>query len=504
MTDADERSARVPLRQNESQPREVKLRERSELCFEWFALLFVALTIFSGCRTLSRSTPTALPVASSQPIGPTPIAQLDTLQIVVKRLREESVIEVPVDDPVDVQVDDQITVEERGRGLLRFQDRLQVEVFHDTELRLSDAQLDPEGFIFLRLQQIIGSTRTELNEEVDARIRLETDHATITSGDTPGGKTEFVVCHAQPVTCMVTLAGEVEVEAQGKRVTATEGEAVYVFPEEPPRPAICANMADVERWLEAERNIEETDPLGKIVAGWPQEPCEPTSSAAPTPTEAAIPSSEGMVSIEAGRYEIGAVEADDYHAAMREIDLDDFWIDAYEVTNAQYQIFQQATGHAAPSTWPGGIPPAGRENHPVNGITWDAANAYCTWANKRLPDEAEWEVAARGPEPESARYPWGSNPTAGGAVTELSRVETYEVGSQPFNRSHFGVYDMALNVWEWVGQPYAPLKDGHKILRGGRHGFLVDMAYRQQARPGDESFVRFAGFRCASDRVQGG
>ncbi len=74
----------------------------------------------------------------------------------------------------------------------------------------------------------------------------------------------------------------------------------------------------------------------------------------------------------------------------------------------------------------------------------------------------------------------------------------------PFNQSPFGVYDVAGNVWEWVGEPYAPVADGHKVLRGGRHGLLRDMAYRQQAEPNDERFRRVAGFRCAADEVSGG
>jgi formylglycine-generating enzyme required for sulfatase activity len=65
------------------------------------------------------------------------------------------------------------------------------------------------------------------------------------------------------------------------------------------------------------------------------------------------------------------------------------------------------------------------------------------------------------------------------------------------------VYDMAGNVWEWVGVPYGPVADGFQILRGGRHGQLKDMAYRQPAAPDDGYFLPVAGFRCAADRVAG-
>jgi formylglycine-generating enzyme required for sulfatase activity len=62
---------------------------------------------------------------------------------------------------------------------------------------------------------------------------------------------------------------------------------------------------------------------------------------------------------------------------------------------------------------------------------------------------------------------------------------------------------MAGNVWEWVGDPYYPITDGMKVLRGGRYGLIRDMAYRQQAEPTNERFVPFVGFRCAADQVQG-
>ncbi len=101
-------------------------------------------------------------------------------------------------------------------------------------------------------------------------------------------------------------------------------------------------------------------------------------------------------------------------------------------------------------------------------------------------------------------YPWGSDPEAGGKVNYLPRTETYQVGSVDFNKSPFGVYDMAGNVWEWVGDPYYPVSEGMKIVRGGRYGLNRDMAYRQQTEPKSERFVSYAGFRCAADQVDGG
>jgi formylglycine-generating enzyme required for sulfatase activity len=62
---------------------------------------------------------------------------------------------------------------------------------------------------------------------------------------------------------------------------------------------------------------------------------------------------------------------------------------------------------------------------------------------------------------------------------------------------------MVGNVWEWVSEPYDSVQEGYKILRGGRYGFITDLAYRQPALPNDERFVPYTGFRCAADEVQG-
>jgi formylglycine-generating enzyme required for sulfatase activity len=226
----------------------------------------------------------------------------------------------------------------------------------------------------------------------------------------------------------------------------------------------------------------------------------PTATALPV---APLPPREGMVRIEESLYKVGSSKPDNFHTTSKEIRVAAFWIDEYEVRNAHYKKFLDATDHSQPSNWQGGTFPSGQDNHPVKGVTWDQAYAYCGWANKRLPIEAEWEVAARGPGPEPPLYPWGPDSQAGGAVNQLPLTDTYEVGTMPFNKSSFGVYDMAGNVWEWVGEPYAPVPDGYKVLRGGRHGLLRDMAYRESAEPNDNNFLPFTGFRCAADRVAG-
>jgi serine/threonine-protein kinase len=217
-----------------------------------------------------------------------------------------------------------------------------------------------------------------------------------------------------------------------------------------------------------------------------------------TPTEGlALPSAENMVKIPAGTYEIGKDPADDFHIAPQSIELQEYWIDQYQVTNSQYQQYMQDQADIpAPVVWPG------EDNHPVRGVTWDQAAAYCGWANKRLPTEAEWEAAGRGPGAGSQLYPWGTDPTAAGEARNLPDQDTYAVGSLSFNRSQSAVYDLIGNVWEWTGEPYSPVSGGDKVLHGGRFGLLLDLAYRVATPPDSERYVKFAGFRCAADQTQ--
>jgi formylglycine-generating enzyme required for sulfatase activity len=459
--------------------------------FAWAAVLLFPLLILMGCAPKGTAdSPTMQPTAPSAPQ-----AELTALEIVVERLRAGQPSDLQRFDTVDIQVNDQIAVKEHGRGLLRFPDRLLVELFHDTTLHMADVRLEPGKSIFTRLKQTLGTTLTQLNAQAQARVEVATDHATITSLE---DDTQLLVANLETETCMVTLKGTALVQAQGQTVTVREGEATYIFPGGPPKPALCAHMDEVMQWMDQRRGAEPVDPLLNLLVEWPQQPCSVTPSGpSPAPTSGSLPAGAGMVSIPAGQYVIGALERDDFHIPAQEISLPEYWIDPYEVTQAEYQAFLDQTDHPAPTNGPG------EPNHPVSGVSWDDAAAYCAWANKRLPTEAEWEVAARGPGPEPPLYPWGSDPIAGGQADQLPLLDTYAVGSQAFNQSPFGVYDMAGNVWEWVAEPYSPLAEGYHMLRGGRYGFLKDMAYRQPAESTDTRFLPVTGFRCAADRVAG-
>jgi len=137
--------------------------------------------------------------------------------------------------------------------------------------------------------------------------------------------------------------------------------------------------------------------------------------------------------------------------------LDAFYIDRYEVTNAQYKKFVDATGHPAPYYWNDANYNA--PDQPVVGVTWYDAMAYAQWVGKRLPTEAEWEKAARGGLV-GKQYSWGDEkPDKTKANYGRNVGRPTPVGQYPPNG--YGLYDMAGNVWEWCMDEYQ--RDFYKI-----------------------------------------
>ncbi|CAB4705638.1 MAG: SUMF1/EgtB/PvdO family nonheme iron enzyme [Actinobacteria bacterium] len=181
------------------------------------------------------------------------------------------------------------------------------------------------------------------------------------------------------------------------------------------------------------------------------------------------------------------------------VDVAPFEISETLVTNAQYAVFVEATGTTPPPHWSGQRPPAWLEQHPVTFVDWFDAQAFCTWADGRLPTEAEWEKAARGTD--TRRFPWGDAPTTANAHVGLGAKAgtTASVGSHPEGASPYGVSDLAGNVWEWVASAYAPYPyrpdDGRedptgtpeRVLRGGSFASptldYARCAMRSRSRP---------------------
>lgn len=173
-----------------------------------------------------------------------------------------------------------------------------------------------------------------------------------------------------------------------------------------------------------------------------------------------------MVLIPAGEFQMGNNNGDTDEKPVHTVYVDAFYIDKYEVTNAQYKAFVDANPEwgkdQIPPTyhdgyylihWIGNDYPAGKENHPVVYVSWYAAMAYAKWAGKRLPTEAEWEIAARG-KLEDMIYPWGNtiDGTKANYYKDTEGNGTLPVGSFPANT--FGLYDMSGNVREWCLDVY--------------------------------------------------
>lgn len=264
---------------------------------------------------------------------------------------------------------------------------------------------------------------------------------------------------------------------------------------------------------------------------------------------------DGLLTLPGGSFRMGTDDADgfpdDREGPVREVTVAPFAIDAYAVTNARFAEFVEATGHRTeaedfgwtyvfakfvPGTlrkisprpeqtpWWCGVAgaywraPEGphssvddRWDHPVVHVSWNDALAYCAWAGRRLPAEAEWEYAARGGL-DQARFPWGDELTPCGEhrcniwqgrfpahnTEEDGHVGTARVGA--FSPNGFGLYNVSGNVWEWCADRFDP---ENRSMRGG--SYLCHESYcnryRVAARTGNtpDSSSGNTGFRTAAD-----
>ena len=273
-------------------------------------------------------------------------------------------------------------------------------------------------------------------------------------------------------------------------------------------------------------------------------PDPPTLTPAPTPgigaTQVYIDSMVGLY-VPAGEFLMGSTDADKDRQPdekpQHTVYLDAYWIDQTEVTNVMFTkfvaatnyrtdaengesgyVFDVATGKWSDTKGANWLHPRGpssnidgQENHPVVQMSWNDAKAYCEWAGRQLPTEAQWEKAARGTD--GRLYPWGNQAPSSTLANYNQNVKnTSAVGKYPAGTSPYGALDMAGNVWEWVADwygdtyyagspdrnPTGPTSGQQRVLRGGAWinvASYVRTTSRFQNAPAGR--VNGDGFRCA-------
>jgi len=203
---------------------------------------------------------------------------------------------------------------------------------------------------------------------------------------------------------------------------------------------------------------------------------------------------EKMVFVPAGKFLMGSNDGDIDESPQQEEYLPAFWIDKYEVTNADFRKFD-----------PRFTFPKGKESNPVL-VTWVQADSYAKWAGKRLPTEVEWEKAARGTD--GRIFPWGNY----WDVTMTAWDDASPVGIVSAGISPYGCYDMAGNVWEWTSSWYKPYNgndvtnlaygEKYKVIRGGaefNNRSFFRCAHRYYLLPNSTIGGYKVGFRCVQD-----
>jgi formylglycine-generating enzyme required for sulfatase activity len=237
--------------------------------------------------------------------------------------------------------------------------------------------------------------------------------------------------------------------------------------------------------------------------------------------------SNGMefMRVPAGKFLMGSNDGRDEEKPRHTVELSEYFIGKYPVTNLEYQAFVRDAKYKAPEKWVGDRFPAKKGNHPVMDISWYDANTYCQWLNNvfksetpsglilRLPTEAEWEKAARGTD--GREYPWGNQFDKNKCNSEEGRKDsTTPVGYySPYGDSPYGCADMAGNVSEWcndwfndtyyqsspLSNPLGPNSGKRRVLRGGSWVFSdsdARSAARFKTTASNTGNLCF-GFRCA-------
>jgi formylglycine-generating enzyme required for sulfatase activity len=243
-----------------------------------------------------------------------------------------------------------------------------------------------------------------------------------------------------------------------------------------------------------------------------------TETIAPTPLPEAP---AGMVTVAGGRYKMGATQGQfsGDETPPHFVTVSPFYIDTVEVTVGQFARFASGSGYKTSaerngaSSWRD-FNTTDRQRQPVRRVSWADATRYCAWVGKRLPTEAEWELAAKG---RSDRlYPWGNSFDGRANTKEYGANQPLDTASLG-NRSPYGAYDMVGNVWEWVADwysgnyyanspssnPRGPASGSERVIRGGSYNSRAERAtttVRGKANP--DGWSDDIGFRCAKDVPQ--
>ena len=228
-----------------------------------------------------------------------------------------------------------------------------------------------------------------------------------------------------------------------------------------------------------------------------------------------------MVYVPQGEFSMGSNDGLPDEQPVHTVYLDAYWIDQTEVTNGMYALCVQAgacqpPGDSSSSTHASYYGDPQYAEYPVIYVSWNDAQIYCSWAEARLPTEAEWEKAARGES--GSTYPWGNTfPDCSQANFWISSDgacvgDTSAAGSFPAGASPYGALDMAGNVLEWVADwfgatyyassplsnPTGPASGDQRVLRGGAcftDETVMRSTHRMDFNPGKQ--YNYVGFRCA-------
>ena len=358
----------------------------------------------------------------------------------------------------------------------------------------------------------------------------------------PRGLTRMLVCAAAAASCGPALPDPtLEVERSGQGSLNPPATAPFqdeepltytiplLLPEPAPAPArALAPASDPNDWplrpkgtARPPRTTSHTTSHTTSTASPPPTPWAPapwmvSSSRFPGPPapgqrfarDPGLGCPSGMATIRGGAFTMGTDDEEDKSQPRRQVTLPTYCLDLTEVTVGAYA---RCPSCRAPADGPlCNVPGAGKDDHPQNCVSWDDAVAYCAWAGKALPTEAQWEYAARGGSSQR-RWPWGdSAPTRNRAC--WSRWDPQDRGTCPagaFPEGAFGLKDMAGNVWEWVDAWYGPFapddpiptptSGAGRVLRGGGWSSTsaANLLSSSRAATWPTNRDDYLGFRCA-------